>query len=127
MDAKAQKLKVVTDLLAFKSSCDGFPSLRLFNSLPSLNNAFDAIAFILDLIKSVVGIEALKDKLIDMLSYEIDGFELAIKKVLKLLIKEVFSCGISPIPSASVRMRPLLSMRSWRQTWTSSSRILSRG
>ena len=102
MNAKAQKLKVVTDLLAFKASCDGFPSLKLFNSLPSLNNAFDAIAFILDLIKSVVGIEALKDKLIDMLSYEIDGFELAIKKVLKLLIKEVFSCGISPTIPATL-------------------------
>lgn len=90
------KLKVVTDILAFKASCDGFPNLKVFNSLPSINKLLDVIAFLMDLIKSVVGLEALKDKLINMLSYEMEGFELAIKKVLKTLIKEVFSCGISP-------------------------------
>jgi len=96
MDVKSSKIKVVKDLLAFKASCEGFPGLNLNNSLPSLTNALDAIAFLLDLIKSVVGVEALKEKLIDILSYELEGFELAIKKILKSLIKEVFSCNISP-------------------------------
>lgn len=95
-DAVKGKLKVVMEILAFKASCDGFPNLKLFNSLPSLNKLLDTIAFLMDLIKSVVGLDALKDKLIDILSYEMEGFELAIKKVLKLLIKEIFSCNISP-------------------------------
>ena len=96
MDPKQSKLKVVNDIIAFKASCDGFPTLKLNNSLPSISNGLNAIAFLLDLIKSVVGVEALKEKLIDMLSYEVEGFELAIKKTLKSLIKEVFSCNISP-------------------------------
>jgi|688.fasta_scaffold00011_211 hypothetical protein len=95
-DAVKGKLKVVQEILAFKASCDGFPNLKLSNSLPSINKLLDVIAFLMDLIKSVVGLEALKDKLINMLSYEMEGFELAIKKVLKTLIKEVFSCSISP-------------------------------
>jgi hypothetical protein len=90
------KLKVVSDIMAFKASCDGFPNLKLSNSLPSINKLLDVVAFLMDLIKTIVGLEALKDKLINMLSYEMEGFELAIKKVLKTLIKEVFSCNISP-------------------------------
>lgn len=96
MDVKAGKLKIVNDILTFKASCDTFPALKLTNSLPSINNLLNAISFLLDLIKSVVGVEVLKDKLIDILSYELEGFELAIKKILKSLFKEVFSCGISP-------------------------------
>ena len=61
-DAVKGKLKVVQDILAFKASCDGFPNLKLFNSLPSLNKLLDTIAFLMDLIKSVVGLDALKDK-----------------------------------------------------------------
>ena len=69
-DAVKGKLKVVQEILAFKASCDGFPNLKLSNSLPSINKLLDVIAFLMDLIKSVVGLEALKDKLINMLSYE---------------------------------------------------------
>lgn len=96
MDVKSDKLKIINQILTFKSSCSGFPSLNLSNSLPSISNLLNAIAFLLDLIKSVIGVEALKEKLIDILSYELEGFELAIKKILKSLIKEVFSCGVSP-------------------------------
>ena len=96
MDVKANKLKAVNDILTFKSSCTGFPGLKLTNSLPSINNLLNAIAFLLDLIKSIVGVEALKEKLIDILTYELEGFELAIKKILKSIIKEIFSCGVSP-------------------------------
>lgn len=102
MDVRAKKIKAVMDILAFKSSCSGFPALKLTNSLPSINNLLNAIAFLLDLIKSIVGVEVLKDKLIDILSYELEGFELAIKKILKSIIKEVFSCGISPTIPANL-------------------------
>jgi hypothetical protein len=96
MDVKAGKLKAINDILTFKSSCTGFPGLKLTNSLPSINNLLNAIAFLLDLIKTIVGVDALKEKLVEILSYEVEGFELAIKKILKSIIKEVFSCGISP-------------------------------
>jgi hypothetical protein len=96
MDVKAGKLKAINDILTFKSSCSGFPGLKLTNSLPSINNLLNAIAFLLDLIKTIIGVDALKEKLVEILTYEVEGFEIAIKKILKSLIKEVFSCGVSP-------------------------------
>lgn len=96
VDPRRQKLKIVLKIVAFKASCDGFPILNIRNSLPSLDSALDAIQFLLDLIESLIGLEKLKELLINMLSFELDKIESTIKTILKLLIKETFSCGISP-------------------------------
>lgn len=96
IDPKRGKLKIILQIIAFKASCDGFPKLNIRNSLPSLNKSLDVIQFIMDLIESLIGIERLKELLINMLSFELDKIENTIKNILKSLIKESFSCGISP-------------------------------
>lgn len=95
-DPKREKLNIILKLIAFKASCDGFPILNIRNSLPSLNKSLNAIQFLLDLIESLIGVEKLKELLIEMLSFNLDEIETTIKTILKLLIKQVFSCGISP-------------------------------
>lgn len=95
-----QKNSLLNEVSALKSLNTGFPNLDLSSSFPSLNNKSNATDFLLDLIKSLIGFEQIKDELIKFLTYNSATIESTIKKVLKRILKSKFSCSIDAlIPS----------------------------
>ena len=90
------KQEIFGQIAALKTLNDGFPSFLLSNSVPSINNKQDALNFLVDLLKSLVGYEKLKDSIIDLLTYELDNIEIEVKKTLKLNIKKYINCNSNP-------------------------------
>ena len=90
------KQEIFGQIAALKTLNDGFPSFLLSNSVPSINNKQDALNFLVDLLKSLVGYEKLKDSIIDLLTYELDNIEIEVKKTLKLNIKKFINCNSNP-------------------------------
>lgn len=91
-----QKRDVFGKIAAVRTSCEGFPDLSLNSSLPSINNSTDSIAFLTDLLKSLVGFEKLKAMLTDILVFEVDTIEEEIKRALKKALKDLVSCSVDP-------------------------------
>lgn len=95
-----QKAKVFGNIAAARTLSEGLPQLVTNPSFPSINNDGDSIAFLTDMLKSLVGIEKLREIVVDTLSYKLDEIELSIKKSIKLSLKELVNCGVDPsIPS----------------------------
>lgn len=95
-----QKKKVFGNIAALRTLTDGFPKLKLSSSFPSINNGGNPISFLTDLIKSLIGYEALVGTLNDILVYNLKEIEHDIKLVLKKELKTIVSCGVNPsIPS----------------------------
>jgi hypothetical protein len=100
MAIKDDKQKVFGDIAALRTLNDGYPSFKLTNSFPSINNGKDSTEFLIDLIKSLIGLEEIKEVIVDILSTKLDEVEIAVKKGLKDSLKEFVSCGVDPsIPS----------------------------
>lgn len=94
------KRSLLNEISALRSLNTGFPELKLGNSFPSLNNNSNALDFLLDLIKSLIGFEQIKEELIRFLAYQSNSIEASIKLILKNLLKKYFSCSIDAlIPS----------------------------
>jgi hypothetical protein len=95
-----KKKQVFGKIAAAKTLTQGLPKLKLSSSFPSINNGGDSISFLTDLIKSLVGYEALVSAVVDTLTHSIPKFEHEIKKALKLELKTIVSCGVDPhLPS----------------------------
>jgi len=95
-----KKKKVFGKTAAAKTLVDGMPKLKLSSSMPSINNNGDAITFLTDLIKVLVGFQALVTTVVETLTNSLPKIELAIKKALKIELKSIVSCGVDPsIPS----------------------------
>lgn len=95
-----QKNSILNQVSALKSLNSGFPELDLGNSFPSLNNKSNSSDFLLDLIKTLVGFEQIKDELIKFLTYNSAFIESTIKRILKGILKNKFSCSVDAlIPS----------------------------
>ena len=95
-----KKKKVFGKIAAAKTLTEGMPKLKLSSSFPSINNNGDSITFLTDLIKSLVGYEALVSAVVDTLTHSIPKIEHEIKKALKVELKSIVSCGVDPhLPS----------------------------
>jgi hypothetical protein len=91
------KQSLLSRIAALKALNTGFPTLSTNNSLPSLNSSNNALDFLLDLIKTLVGFDELKNEFIRFLTYQVQPIESTLKELLKNLLKETFSCNIDAI------------------------------
>jgi hypothetical protein len=100
MSILSQKQKVFGDIAAFRTLTEGLPSLKTSSSFPSINNNGDSIAFLCDLIKALIGYDALQETVVTTLVYSLKDIEREIKNSLKLELKSIVSCGVNPsLPS----------------------------
>jgi len=90
------KKAVFGNIAALKTLNEGYPSFNLSNSFPSVNNGKDGVAFLVDLLKALVGFEELRDMVVDALTFDMGSIEEQIKKVLKFELKKLVSCGVDP-------------------------------
>lgn len=91
-----KKRKIFGDIAAAKTLTESMPQLKLSSSIPSLNNNGDSITFLSDLIKSLIGYNALVKGVVDILTHSLGDIEIEIKKNLKLQLKSIVSCGVNP-------------------------------
>lgn len=91
-----QKSKIFGKIGAARVLSEGLPDLKTNPSFPSINNDGDTIAFLVDLLKSLVGLEKLRDIIVDTLAYKLDDIEGEIKTSLKLSLKQLVNCGVDP-------------------------------
>lgn len=95
-----KKKKIFGNIAAATTLTEGLPKLKLSSSFPSINNGGNSITFLTDLIKSLIGYEALVSSLVDMLTHSLPNIEREIKKALKTELKNIVSCGVDPsLPS----------------------------
>ncbi len=95
-----KKRKIFGNVAAARTLTEGLPKLKLTSSFPSINNGGNSILFLTDLIKSLIGYEALVSTLVDILTHSLPDIEREIKKVLKVDLKDIVSCGVDPsLPS----------------------------
>lgn len=95
-----QKSKIFGNIAAARTIAEGLPNLVTNPSFPSINNNGNSIEFLTDLLKSLVGMEKLREVIIDTLAYKVDEMEISIKTAMKLSLKELVNCGVDPsIPS----------------------------
>lgn len=92
-----QKLDLLNQISALRSLVSGFPQLNVSNSFPSLNNKFNQIDFLLDLIKTLVGYQEIKEEVTKFLTINTEKIQDKIKELLLFILKSKFSCGIDAI------------------------------
>lgn len=91
-----KKKKVFGKIAAAKTLTSGLPKLKLTSSMESINNKGNSISFLTDLIKSLIGYEALVSSVIDILMNSVSKIEISVKTSLKRELKSIVSCGINP-------------------------------
>ena len=91
-----QKKEIFGDISAKKTLCGGMPKLQFNPSFPSINNDTNTLNFLSDLLGSLVGLESLKEVVIETLSHKLEDIEVDIKKVLKVALNNIISCDINP-------------------------------
>lgn len=96
MATKDKKKKIFGKIAAAKTLTEGMPKLKNTSSFPSINKKSDTILFLTDLIKALVGFQALVTALVDTLIRSLPRIEREIKQVLKLELKSIVSCGVDP-------------------------------
>jgi len=95
-----KKKKVFGKIAAAKTLTEGLPQLKLSSSFESINNGGNSISFLSDLIKSLIGYEALVSSVIDILTNSLTKIEKEVKNALKVELKTIVSCGVDPqLPS----------------------------
>lgn len=96
MDVTKEKAEVFGQIAALRVSSEGYPKISISNSLPSITQATNSLNFLVDLCKALIGFEALKETLVDVLTHNLDNIEEDVKKALKKALKQLVSCGINP-------------------------------
>jgi hypothetical protein len=97
MDISKEKGKINGKIAALRVSSEGYPKMLLSEGKTSLNNVkSDSLSYLTDLIKSLVGFEALKETVVETLTYNLDDIELEVKLTLKKVLKSLVSCSIDP-------------------------------
>lgn len=91
-----EKKKIFGNIGALKTLGDGMPKLNLGSSFPSINNGGNAVTFLTDLLKTLIGYEKLKKVITDTLTYNSKDIESEIKLALKTELKSIVSCGVNP-------------------------------
>jgi len=98
-----KKEKVFGNVAALKTLTTGMPKFKKFNSFSSVNNKSDVIAFLSDLIISLIGFVELVNAIIEILTKQLGKIEKDIKKALKIELKGIVSCGINPSLPAFIK------------------------
>jgi len=96
MDIASEKGKIYSKIAALRVSTETFPKTFLSNSIPSINKDGNSLNFLTDLIKSLVGFDALNDVIVETLTTNLDEIEVDIKVTIKKILKELVSCNINP-------------------------------
>jgi hypothetical protein len=96
MSVVGKKKKIFGNIAAAKTLTEGIPKLKLSSSFPSINNGGNSITFLTDLIKSLIGYEALVETVVNILTHSLTDIEREIKKALKSELKSIVSCGVDP-------------------------------
>lgn len=96
MSILSQKQQVFGNIASFRTLTEGLPQLKITSSLGSINNNGDTVTFLCDLIKSLIGYEALQQTITDTLVYALADIEKEIKLALKQELKSIVSCGVDP-------------------------------
>ena len=96
MSILSKKQKIFGQVAAARTLTEGLPKLKTNSSFPSINNNGDTITFLCDLIKSLIGYEALQQSIGDTLTHSLKDLEKEIKISLKDEIKSIVSCGVNP-------------------------------
>lgn len=91
-----QKKEIFGNIAALKTLNGGLPNLSLSNSISSINNGKSSMNFLMDLLKSLDGLEEIQNILVNILTFELDKIEANIKSELKLQVKGFVNCGINP-------------------------------
>lgn len=91
-----KKKQIFGKIAAYKTLTESLPKLKKTSSLPSINNGGNSISFLSDLIKSLIGYEALKSSVSEILSNSLPTIEKNIKHVLATDLKSLVSCGVDP-------------------------------
>lgn len=95
-----KKKKIFGKIASARVFTEGLPKFSNSSSFPSINNDGNSITFLTDLIKSLVGFEALVSSLVETLVNSLPKIENEIKQVLKVELKNIVSCGVDPnLPS----------------------------
>ena len=98
-----KKRKVFGNIAAIRTLTEGMPQLKLSSSFPSINNGGNSITFLTDLIKSLIGYEALVNTVVDILTHSLSIIEKDIKIALKQELKNIVSCGVDPSLPAFIK------------------------
>tara|TARA_R110000796_G_scaffold11198_7_gene37407 strand:- start:4700 stop:6157 length:1458 start_codon:yes stop_codon:yes gene_type:complete len=97
MDITKEKKKVFGDIAALRVSAEGFPKLsNITNSIESIIQEANSLDFLTDLLKALVGFEAIKETVVETLAYNLDDIEDEVKLALKKVFKSLVSCSINP-------------------------------
>jgi len=91
-----QQREIFGKIAAARTVAEGLPKLVTNPSFPFINNDGDSVAFLVDLLKSLVGIEQLREVIVDTLTYKLDEMEVSIKTAMKLALKDLVNCGVDP-------------------------------
>jgi hypothetical protein len=96
MSVVDKKKEVFGKIAAARTLTESMPKLKLISSMPSINNNGNVVDFLTDLIKSLIGFDALESAVIDTITRSLPKIEKQIKNVLKVELKSIVSCGIDP-------------------------------
>ena len=95
-----KKKKIFGNIAAARTLTEGLPNLKLSSSFSSINTGGNSISFLSDLIKSLIGYEALVGSVVDILTHSLSDIEREVKIALKTELKDIVSCGVDPhLPS----------------------------
>jgi len=97
LSIKSQKEKTFGQIGALRTLTNDFPQLNINNSFPSIDNKGNPQDFLIDVIKALIGYEAIRETFINVLTYAITEIEPKLKELLKSEIKSINSCGINPV------------------------------
>ena len=90
-----QKREIFANLGAI-DALGKIPKPNLNSSLSSISNETNSTDFLINLTETLVGLKALKDYVVDTITYRLPQIEQAIKDGLKRELKELVSCNLNP-------------------------------
>ena len=96
MDVTREKSDLFGQIAALRVTSESYPNFYISNSLPSISQSKNSLEFLVDLTKSLIGFEALKETLVDILTHNLEDIEDDVKKSLKSALKSLVSCGVNP-------------------------------
>jgi hypothetical protein len=97
MSVVDKKKDVLGKIAAARTIADKVSKINLKSLTSSFNNNNgDVISFLTEMIKTLIGYEALVGTLVDTLTYKMIDIEKEVKKALKKSLKDIVSCGVDP-------------------------------
>lgn len=103
MSILSQKQEIFGNIAAFRTLTEGLPSLKTSSSLSSMNNDGNSISFLCDLVRSLIGYDALQETVVNTLVFALGDIEKEIKSALKVELKSICNCGINPSLPAFIK------------------------